>query len=214
MTEARPDAALEAALERAQRQGWIGSGAMERHIRHARAFATLLPEPCDRAVDIGSGGGLPGLVLAHERPATRWTLIDSAARRVEGLIRSVRELGLGSRVEVVHGRAERLAHEPRFRESFDAAVARSFGPPAVIAEIAAGLVVPGGRVVVSDPPDAPADRWPTAPLAALALRAVPAAGGSGADERGAVALSVLEKTGPAPESVPRVTAALYRRPRW
>ncbi len=231
MIAARPDAVLVAALERAQQRGWIGSGALERHIGHARAFATRLPEPAASAADLGSGGGLPGLVLALDRPATHWTLIDSSSARVDHLIRAVGELDLGDRVEVVHGRAERLAHDARFRERFDAVVARSFGPPAVTAEVAAGLVAPGGRVVVSDPPavtaevgaglvapggrvvvsDPPAvidDRWPAARLIGLGLRVVV----TGAEE--GTSLTTLEKTGPAPDPVPRVTAALHRRPRW
>lgn len=209
MTGAPSDAVLVTVLERAQQRGWIGSGPVERHIRHARAFIPLLPEPCAMAADLGSGGGLPGLVLARDREDTRWTLIDSSARRVEHLVWAVGELGLAERVQVVHGRAERLAHEGGFRERFDAVVARSFGPPAVTAEVAAGLVAPGGRVLVSDPPAPSADRWPPAPLAQLALSRC---GGSGPSSP--IALTVLDKIGPAPEAVPRVSAALYHRPRW
>lgn len=208
MTGARPDAALAAALERAQRAGWIGSGPVDRHIRHAQAFLRAFPEPCATAADLGSGGGLPGLVLALDTPDTRWTLIDASVRRVDDLARAVRELDIGGRAEVVHGRAEQLAHDERFREHFEVVVARLFGPPAVTAEIAAGLVAPGGRVVVSDPPTASGDRWPAAPLAELGLRRRPD------PEPAPVSLTVLDKFAPVPASVPRVGAGLYRRPRW
>ncbi len=208
MTDTRSDAALTAVLERAQQRGWIGSGPLERHIGHARVFASALPEPCAAGADLGSGGGLPGLVVALETPVTQWTLIDASARRVESLGRAVRELGLDARVEVVHARAEQLAHDERFRERFDAVVARSFGPPAVTAEVAAGLVASGGRVVVSDPPTASGDRWPREPLAELGLRRRLDV------ERAPFSLTVLEKAAPAPAAVPRVGAGLHRRPRW
>jgi 16S rRNA (guanine527-N7)-methyltransferase len=75
---------------------------------------------------------------------------------------------MSDRVEVVHGRAEDVGRDPRRRQTADVVTARSFGPPAVTAECAAPLLRVGGRLLVSEPPDA-TDRWPESDLAALGL---------------------------------------------
>jgi len=70
-------------------------------------------------------------------------LLDSARRSVEFLKWAVSQLQLSSRVEVVHARAEQLGRDERYRASFAAILARSFGPPAVTAECAAPLLKVG-----------------------------------------------------------------------
>jgi hypothetical protein len=105
-----------------------------------------------RALDLGSGGGLPGLVLVSAWPTTDWCLLDANQRRTEFLQEAVDELGLAGRVTVRRGRAEDLAHDPSLRGTFDLVVARSFGKPAVTAECAAGFLAVGGSLVVSEPP--------------------------------------------------------------
>jgi 16S rRNA (guanine527-N7)-methyltransferase len=72
------------------------------------------------------------------------------------------------RVEVLHARAEDVGRDPERRGTADAVTARSFGSPAVVAECAAPLLRVGGRLLVSEPPDAPG-RWPADGLAALDL---------------------------------------------
>lgn len=76
-----------------------------------------------RVLDIGSGAGFPGLVLAIAREDTQVTLLDATDKKVQ-FMRSVCEtLGL-SNVTCLHGRAEELAHDPLYRETFDVAVSR------------------------------------------------------------------------------------------
>ena len=103
-------------------------------------------------LELGSGGGLPGLVLAVEGQDLRLVLLDSARRSVDFLRWAVAELELLPRVEVVNARAEQLGREERYRGSFAAVIARSFGSPAVTAECAAPLLQIGGRLIVSEPP--------------------------------------------------------------
>lgn len=77
----------------------------ERHLFNCAAMMGLLPHGCTVA-DVGSGAGLPGLVLAIGRPDIRVSLIEPLQRRVNFLDLAVAELDLAERVEVLHGRAE------------------------------------------------------------------------------------------------------------
>jgi 16S rRNA (guanine527-N7)-methyltransferase len=122
-----------------------------------------------RALDLGAGGGLPGLVLAATVwPQTAWTFLDAQKRRTEFLEEAVEQLELQDRVVVVHARAEDLGRDLGHRGRYDLVVARSFGAPAVTLECAAPLLVVGGALVVSEPPDAvTAARWPSDRLAQL-----------------------------------------------
>lgn len=158
-------------LDRAQRLGFLGPGRVGEHVEQANRFRLALEDdPPARALDLGSGAGVPGLVLALWWPDSRWVLLDSMVRRTGPLEDAVAELGLGDRVTVVTARAEEAGHDPALRGSFDAVTARSFGAPAVAAECGAAFLLLGGRLVVSDPPDGAGDRWPASPLARLGLR--------------------------------------------
>ena len=80
----------------------------DRHLLNCAVITELLP-PQARVVDVGSGAGLPGLVLACRRADLRIDLVESMARRVAFLDEVVSELALTDRVRVVHGRAEEAA---------------------------------------------------------------------------------------------------------
>lgn len=123
-----------------------------------------------RIVDLGSGGGVPGLVLAEELPSSRWVLIDSNQRRTAFLRSAVAALDLGERVTVWEGRAEDAGRDPSLRAGHDLVVARGFGPPAVTAECAAPLLRVGGCLVVSEPPGSDGSRWPADGVSALGLQ--------------------------------------------
>jgi 16S rRNA (guanine527-N7)-methyltransferase len=203
------DAGLLAELARARAADLVGPGDPARHLAHAWGFAAPLPPGPALVVDLGTGGGLPGLVLAWARPDWRLLLVDSAARRCRHLAEGVDRLGLGDRVEVRHARAEELGRSP-LRGTADAVVARSFGPPAVVVECAAPLLRVGGRLVVSEPPEAP-DRWPAEPLAALGL-----ARGSrwevDAGAHGHFGYQVLEQVAPSGDRYPRRPGMPSKRP--
>lgn len=162
------DRALIAVLTDAQRLGFLGDRHVSEVIAHARGFVRALET--DAAVrtvlDLGSGGGVPGLVIANDRPDLHVTLLDRRSKRTDFLERMVRRLGWSDRVDVVAAEVSAISGQ------FDAVVARGFGPPAETARIAAGLVREGGSIVISEPPDE--DRWDDVLLAQLGLERVPA----------------------------------------
>lgn len=156
-------------LQESRRRGFLGPGPVEEHLDHARAFVVAAPGEPTRALDLGAGGGLPGLVLAAVVwPTTQWTFLDAQRKRTAFLLEAVEALGLAQRVTVVTERAERIGRDPDHRQTYDLVVARSFGPPAVSFECAAPLLVTGGTFLASEPPRAElARRWPDDGVAAL-----------------------------------------------
>ena len=142
---------------------------MREHVLHAARFfdgLSALPVPF-RALDMGSGGGLPGLVLASRFSQSSWSFLDVGQRRCEFLREAIVYLGLEN-ASVLEGRAEDLARDIALRQQFDVVVARSFGVPAVTAECATGFLKAGGQLHVSEPPGSP-NRWHEESLAQLGL---------------------------------------------
>ena len=159
-------------------------------------------------LDLGSGGGLPGLVLATYRPALQLTLLEARQRACRFLREAVTGLELDG-VTVVEARAEEAARRPDLRETFEAVVARSFGPPAVTAECAVGFLREGGRLIVSEPPaeETASSRWPPESLDDL---------GFGAPARGVGAQAsfvVMEKVR-SDDRWPRRVGIPSKRPQW
>lgn len=152
--------------------------------------------------DLGSGAGLPGLVLALGFPRSTWTLVESMLRRARVLVEAVDELQLAGRVDVETQRAELVGQSPTCRNTADVVVARSFGPPAVAAECAAPLLRIGGVLLVSEPPSSQGDRWPPTTLGELGLS-------PGGVEEG---IMVIRKVGPTPERFPRRVGIPTKRP--
>ncbi len=164
-------------LVRAQQEGLVGTGAIADHVRHSMAFARAVElgrgRPIgagDRVADLGSGGGLPGLVLAATCRDAPFTLIESSTRRAAFLRWAVGFMGADAQVEIAVGRAEGVGREPRWRGTQTVVVARSFGPPAVTAECGGPLLAIGGLLVVSEPPRGEVEiRWPGDGLTLLGL---------------------------------------------
>jgi 16S rRNA (guanine527-N7)-methyltransferase len=192
-------------LERARALGFLGPGAVTEHLTHATGFLPALEPLAGRIADLGSGGGVPGLPLALARPDLELVLVDAGERRAEFLRWAVAELGLGERVTVVHGRAERVGRAD-LRGTLAGVVSRSFGPPAVTAECGSPLLRLGGRLVVSEPPGEVAeDRWPPSGLAELGLTVGPR-------WEGPPAIQVLEQARPCPDRFPRRDGVPAKRP--
>lgn len=126
----------------------------ERHIAECVRLVPLLrPQPGAAWLDVGTGGGLPGLVLAILIPAVHWTLLDATRKKIGSVRAIAAELELDN-VTTVAGRAEALAHEAAFRERFDGVVSRAVAELATLAELCRGFVRPGGTVAAVKGP-----RW-------------------------------------------------------
>ena len=113
----------------------------ERHLLNSAAVAELVPRPCS-LIDLGSGAGLPGIVLALLLPDVQVTLLEPMLRRVTFLEECVSALELVN-AHVVRGRAEELAG----RICADVVTARAVAPLGRLASLAVGLVRPGGLVL-------------------------------------------------------------------
>ncbi len=199
-------------LEEARRLGFLGPGPVEAHMGHAAGFATAIrswdtaPGTLRSAVDLGSGGGVPGLVLALDFVAVHWVLVDAARRRVAFLRTAVTELGLALRVAVIEARAEEFGRRAEHRGQHQLVVARGFGPAAVTAECAAPLLQVGGRAVVSEPPGGAGWRWPQPGLHMVGMAAASAVTAEGASYQ------VLAQEHRCPDRYPRRTGVPSKRP--
>ncbi len=151
-----PPTALTPIFEEAQRLGFLGPGSVRRQIEHSLGFVDLLSSlpagvPPSPVLDLGSGGGIPGLVIATMRRPAPTTLLEGSVRRSAWLSGAVERLGLAESVVVIGERAELAGRSPRWRHGFGVVVARLFGGPAVTAECAAPLLDDGGTLIVSEP---------------------------------------------------------------
>jgi 16S rRNA (guanine527-N7)-methyltransferase len=125
-------------------QGLIGPREVprlwDRHLLNCAVVAELIDGQCGTLVDIGSGAGLPGLALAMVLPGVAVTLLEPMERRCRFLAGCVTELGLAN-ATVLRARAEEAAVRA------DVATARAVAPLPRLAELAVGVVRPGGMVL-------------------------------------------------------------------
>jgi 16S rRNA (guanine527-N7)-methyltransferase len=164
-----------------------------------------------RLVDVGSGGGMPGLPLKIAFPALRVTLVESVNKKAEFLRETVAQLGLGD-VQVVPQRAEIAGRDPAYRDSYDWATARALGKLPVVIELCAPFLEAGGLLVAQRSGDLDADLSQAAPaFKALHLWSrtpiyldLPALPGHG--------LVVGEKYAPTPAAYPRRAGMPRKRP--
>ena len=113
--------------------------------RHFLDSAYLLRHmSAGRVIDIGTGGGVPGIPLAILSPEIDASLLDSEQRKIDFCQRAVGTLGLHA--TAVCGRAEELAQLPQYREQFDAVVSRAMTSGAVLCELAIPFLKIGGRL--------------------------------------------------------------------
>lgn len=222
---------LVSVLTRARELGFLGPVAIQDHLVNGADFAAaMLRQTPDSApggvaatalraraklrdpaapldvVDLGSGGGVPALVLAVVCSGAHLTLVERGERRCDFLREAIETLELSGRAVVVEGEAESSSRDPSLSGRFDVVTARSFGPPAVTAESGVRFLRMGGHLVVSDPPGQRTGRWPQEGLALLGLCL--AAGYDGVR----TSLSRAQRCGDLDDRYPRRAATVRKRP--
>lgn len=193
--------------------------------RHIFDSLTLLPVLAELpenglVIDVGSGGGLPGLPLAICSPQLRFTLLEATGKKAEFLRRAVEQLGL-TNVRIAQERAERAGHDRGdkvstggttarqggLREAYDLAVARAVGPLATIAELTVPFVKVGGRAALIKGQKADEELAQAGPALHL-LKAVHAATVDTPTGR----IVILEKSSATPRMYPRPDGEPKRKP--
>ena len=164
-----------------------------------------------RIADLGSGAGLPGLVLAASLPDAHVDLIESVSRKCEFLHRAIERMDL-TNATVVSRRSEDWAKADG-REAYDAVTARAVGELATVAELASPLLDEGGQLFAwkgrrSEDEETrltrAADRIAMAPVEVRAVTPYP-----GSRDRH---IHALRKNGPTPEGLPRRPGMAAKRP--
>lgn len=197
-------------LAEARTLGFLGPGDLAGHVGQAAAFADALRRRQGqlRVLDLGSGGGVPGLVLASWFPSIRWVLLDVHRKRTSFLARAVAELGWAERVAVVHREATEAGRDPQMRGRFSAVTSRSFGPPARTAECGVPFLVDDGWLLVADSREQQSERWPAEGLALLGLH------DEGDERSGMGTVRILRRSGPLRHMIPRTRRKIEQRPLW
>ncbi|MBI1336123.1 MAG: 16S rRNA (guanine(527)-N(7))-methyltransferase RsmG [Phycisphaera sp.] len=110
-------------------------------------------DPGAAVIDIGSGGGLPAIPLAVLLPGVRVTMVEATGKKADYLRSAIEHLGLKN-ADVLNGRAEKLAHDPRHRESYDMATCRALGPMRELLEYTVPFLAVGGVLLAMKGPTA------------------------------------------------------------
>lgn len=191
---------------------WSGDTLWDRGVFDSLVLGALLGVETGRGLDIGSGGGFPGMVLAIAHPKWSWVLLDSRQRRGDFLRATAENLGLAN-VYVAIARAEEwIWGTTDRRQSFDAVTLRAVAATRASLELGLPYVSLGGRLVLVKGPDGPNE---------LALHEAFIAGLGGqltAWESGTVQgvdgrfdqIAVIDKVASTPENYPRGANALGR----
>jgi 16S rRNA (guanine527-N7)-methyltransferase len=164
-----------------------------------------------RVADLGSGAGLPGLVLAAALPEAQVDLIESASRKCEFIREAIERMGIGN-AGVVCERSEEWAAGDG-REAYEAATARAIGRLSTVAELASPLLADGGHLVAwrgrREPEqerelERAAERLAMEPVEVRAVEPYP-----GSRDRH---IHLLRKNGPTPNDLPRRAGMAAKRP--
>ncbi|MCR5023764.1 MAG: 16S rRNA (guanine(527)-N(7))-methyltransferase RsmG [Lachnospiraceae bacterium] len=117
---------------------------MRKHILDSLAVVRYFSfDGVEKVMDLGTGGGFPGIPLKIFFPETEFTLVDSVNKKLRFIEEAARELGL-DKISFVHGRAEDLAHDDLYREKYDVLVSRAVANLSTLTELSLGFIKQGG----------------------------------------------------------------------
>lgn len=160
---------LERILREAQRVGALSNAPVAEIINHAKWFADAIPHTARTAVDLGSGAGVPGLIVALYCPHLSLHLVDRRVGRTDVLVRAVHALNLVDRVTVRCSEITDMTKDSTWAKHFDVAMSRGLGPPIQTLNLSRDLVKPGGAIIISEPPPDSDSRWDQQQVRALGL---------------------------------------------
>ncbi len=161
-------------------------------------------------LDLGSGGGLPGIPLAIARPQLEVVLLEATRKKVRALQSFIDTLGLRN-TSCRWGRAEELAHDPAWRQRFDLVTARAVAPLRQLVELGAPLCRPGGYLAAYKGPNVDQE-LSEARHALETLHCRPVRRLSYRTGEAQFHLLVLEVTAAVPHRYPRNAARIKQRP--
>jgi len=185
-----------------------------KHFLDSLSVSLALKQPiADRSfLDVGAGGGFPGLPLKIAFPAIKLVLLEATARKAAFLRHLTQKLALDD-VDIVVGRAEDIAHQARYRQRFDIVLCRAVAQLPALAELTLPFCAIGGRLIAQKKGniDAEIDR---------ATKAIEVMGGSQPlvkkVELGELAgeryLVIVDKIAPTPDKYPRRPGIPAKRP--
>jgi 16S rRNA (guanine527-N7)-methyltransferase len=180
------------------------------HALDAWSLIFLIPDAAN-IVDIGSGAGFPGIVLAIAREDVRVTLVESISKKARFLALAVDRLGLQERITVENRRAEELT---RGRGVYDCATARAVGAIDLVAEMALPLLKVGGKLLAQKSQKQLEEELQRAkralPFLKGALDRVESLDSAVLGKE--LAVLVVEKVEKTPAQYPRSTALMKRQP--
>ena len=171
------------------------------------------PEQPLHWIDVGTGGGFPGLAIAIALPKARVTLLDSVGRKTAAVEAMANTLGLADRVRVRTERIETTGRDGAFRGSFDRAVARAVAAAPVVAEYLVPLLNTDGQALLyrgqwNDTDAVPINKA----LRLLQARLVEVQHRQLPNDRGTRHLLRVQPNGPCPRSYPRAVGTPSREP--
>ncbi|MCB4410257.1 16S rRNA (guanine(527)-N(7))-methyltransferase RsmG [Synechococcus sp. MU1611] len=171
------------------------------------------PEQPLHWIDVGTGGGFPGLAIAIALPNARVTLLDSVGRKTAAVEAMANTLGLADRVRVRTERIETTGRDGAFRGSFDRAVARAVAAAPVVAEYLVPLLNTDGQALLYRGQWNDTDAVPfNKALRLLQARLVEVQHRQLPNDRGTRHLLRVQPTGPCPRSYPRAVGTPSREP--
>ena len=199
-------------LEKAQKLNFLGNAPITDHVKNANGFLEVIhtftkDNKTGNIIDIGSGGGVPALILVEKLENWSFVLLERKQKRAEFLAQAIKALDVSERVEVICDEVENVARSMDYMYSADFVTARAFGPPAVTAECACRLLKRNQFLVVSEPPNSES-RWADGNLSLTGLSAIKYL------QFGLSSFQVLQLLNQPSDKLPRRPGVPRKRPLW
>jgi 16S rRNA (guanine527-N7)-methyltransferase len=171
-------------------------------------LAALLPQRTASLIDVGSGGGVPGMILAIAFPDMQVCMLDATRKKVSFLRETAAALGLKN-VTAIHGRAEELARDPAHRERYSIGTARAVARLATLVELVLPFVKTGGMAMFPKGSGAKDELEEARPAIGFVGGKHPRLVASFLDDTRYV---LIDKVQPTPERFPRRTGVPGKQP--